>query len=110
MESDAKKAANQATFRAANEDLESLALGIEDDEPGRPYPFLCECNRQSCTQVVLLTIAEYEYARSDSRFGFTALGHEDRAIERVVKQTDRFVVTEKFGAAAEVHDLTDPRT
>jgi hypothetical protein len=110
VDSSAKKAANQATFRAANDELEVLALDIEDDDPGRRYPFLCECNRRNCTQVVLLTIADYEHARSNGRYGFMALGHEDETIETVIKRADGFVVTEKRGTAAEVHELTDPRS
>jgi hypothetical protein len=38
------------------------------------------------------------------------LGHEDPTIERVLERNERFVLTEKFGRAGEVHDHNDDRT
>lgn len=114
---DARKALNENTFREANEQLERNAtvnVGVDSDSP---VPFLCECPRIECTAVVLVTLAEYEDVRSDPRRGLCATGHEDPKIEDVVAQTDRFVVTEKFGRAGDVfaetdgrHDVSDERT
>ena len=59
--------------------------------------------------MVLLTLAEYEKVRSDEKGGLAALGHEDLSIERVVAQNERFVTTEKFGEAGEVHAEANPR-
>ena len=105
-----RKGLNEATFREANERLEAGArelIGADDDSL---VPFLCECPRMDCTQVVLLTLAEYEYVRSDGSRGMAVPGHQDETVERLVSQTDRFVVTEKFGPAGDVVVDSDPRS
>lgn len=96
-------------FRQANEKLERAAhkLGFVDDES--LIPFLCECPRQDCREVMMLTLSEYEDVRASGRRGLAALGHEDRSIERVMVRNDRFLVTEKFGEAGDVHADEDPR-
>ncbi len=104
-----RKALNEGTFRDANERLERGARELVGADDGSVVPFLCECARESCRQVVLLTLAEYESVRALQKGGIAALGHEDGEIERVVARNDRFVVTEKFGRAGEVHAETNPR-
>jgi hypothetical protein len=63
-----------------------------------------------CTEIALLTLKEYEVVRSGGRQGLAVLGHEDPTIERVLERNERFVLTEKFGRAGEVHDHNDDRT
>ena len=104
-----RKALNEGTFRQANEVLDKGAREIVDAQDDSLVPFLCECPDPSCRQVVLLTLGEYEEVRSTRQGGFATLGHEDLSIERVVAQNDRFVTTEKFGRAGEVHEETNPR-
>ena len=78
-------------------------------DDGQLVPFLCECPQMACTQVVLLTLGEYEQVRSGSRQGLAALGHEDPEVENVIDRNDRFVMTEKFGRAGEIHEARDVR-
>jgi hypothetical protein len=105
-----RKALNENMFRSANERLERGATELVGVDGESPIPFLCECPRQECTDVVLVTISEYERVRSNPRRGLAAAGHEDPEIENVVDQTDRFIVTEKFGRAGDVFAETDERT
>src|SRR5438105_1489613 len=60
-----RAAASEARFRQANEQIHEkvLELGVRD---GRA-PYLCECENERCTTVVLLAVAEYEDVRSGSR-------------------------------------------
>jgi hypothetical protein len=58
----------------------------------------------------LLTLKEYEKVRSAGRQGLAVVGHEDPTIERVLERNERFVMTEKFGRAGEVHDHNDDRS
>jgi hypothetical protein len=105
-----RKGANQVTFRSANERLERGARALLDpDEQDSLVPFLCECPREGCTQVVLVGLEEYEAVRAVATRGVEAVGHEDTSVERVVDRNERFVVTEKFGVAADVVSDTDPR-
>ena len=105
-----RKGLNEAKFREANERLEAGAREIVGAEDDSLLPFLCECVRMDCTHVVLLTLAEYEYVRGDGSRGMAVPGHQDETVERVVSETDRFVVTEKFVPAGQVVEDSDPRS
>jgi hypothetical protein len=48
--------------------------------------------------------------RSASTRFFVIPGHEDNEVERVVERTDRYLVVEKIGDAAEEADDLDPRS
>ena len=104
-----RKALNEGTFREANERLERSAVEVIGVADGDLVPFLCECPQMECTEVVLLSLKEYERVRSASTQGFAALGHEDLEIEDVLERNERFVMTDKFGRAGEVHTQTDQR-
>jgi hypothetical protein len=108
--SEHRQAENEAIFRGANERLEQYAAANVNNGLGRVLPFLCECDRTDCTKVVLVTRREYERVRADSRRSVLVRGHENPETERVVEATDRYVVTEKFGVAAEVYGELDPRS
>jgi hypothetical protein len=96
-------------FRAANEKLERGAEEILEGDDDGFVPFLCECPDLHCTKIAMLTLAEYREVRSNGRGGLAVLGHEDPSVERVLARNDRFVRTEKFGRAGEVHEESDPR-
>jgi hypothetical protein len=104
-----RKALNEGKFRDANEMIEQTAVDLIGREDGELIPFLCECPQMECTQVALLTLAEYEQVRSGDRQGLAVVGHEDRSVETVLEQNERFVMTEKFGRAGEIHELMSPR-
>ena len=107
---DERKALNETTFRRANDTIEKRAAALLGEDEPSPVPFLCECPRRDCTQVVLVTFREYEGVRADPRHGLAASGHEDPEIERIVERNDRFLVTEKLGRAGEVVVEQDPRS
>src|SRR5215217_1447702 len=100
-----RKALNEGVFREANEKLQRSARGVLDGgDDGDLVPFLCECPDRGCTKVAMLTLTEYSDVRSSGRGGLAVVGHEDPTIERVLARNDRFVKTEKFGAAGEIHE------
>jgi hypothetical protein len=104
-----RKALNQHTFREANDGLERGARETIGVEPDGLVPFLCECPRETCLQVVLVTLQEYQRVRQDSTLGIESIGHDDEMVENVVDRTERFVVTQKFGEAAQVVEELDAR-
>ena len=61
-----RKALNEGTFRDANEELERGARELVDADDTSLVPFICECPRPDCVQVVLVTLAEYEDVRAGS--------------------------------------------
>ena len=105
-----RKALNENTFRRANEQMEQKAAVLLGEEQLSRVPFVCECPRQSCTDVVLVTLSEYERVRAGPRRGLAVPGHEDLEIERVVERHDGFLVTEKLGRAGEIYGDEDPRS
>jgi hypothetical protein len=62
-------------FRDANESVAAKAreLGFERDQT---LPFLCECSDARCFAHIMLTIEEYEEARSDPELYLTISGHD----------------------------------
>ena len=105
-----RKAYNQGVFRNANERLERGAEELVGADEASIVPFLCECSRLDCTQVVLLTLAAYEEVREGPRRGIAVVGHEDAEVEDVVERHDGYLVTEKFGRAGDLHAEADPRS
>jgi hypothetical protein len=104
---DERGARNEATAREINE-------GIEDAHEGRPSDryirIVCECGRESCDSLVAITVPEYERLRSDPIQFAVVPDHVVADLERVIEETDRFVVVAKReGTPAEVASEEDPR-
>ncbi len=98
-----KIARNNAAFREANNGINDAAgdYGLDD---GRPVPFICECSEPRCTEIILLTLAEYRRVRSNPRWFAHAPGHEEVIPGAVaqVDRNDRYVLVEKIGQAGAV--------
>jgi hypothetical protein len=102
---------NEAIFREVNERTRSLQERFGPEDPNSRYEeFLCECGDQMCVERVKLTPHEYERVRGDSAQFVLRPGHTVPRIERVVTETDRYVVVVKMGDAAEVAAERDPRS
>jgi hypothetical protein len=107
--SEERIARNDAIFRDANEQIERAA---KEHEVADHVPFLCECAEETCTEIVRLSLAEYEQVRSDPTHFVNAPGHHvpfAQAVQ-VIAQRDGYVIVEKLGRAAEVAEKLDPRT
>ena len=64
--------------------------------------YACECFMNICAETVSMAVDEYEQVRSVPTHFVVAPGHVDSRVEIVVWETERFVVVEKIGIAAEV--------
>jgi len=97
-------AKNESMFRAANEriELEAESLGIYSD----PVPFVCECPDPSCTEVVGLTLADYEDVRTFATRFFVVPGHQMLAVQAgaavVVEEREDVCLADKVGIAGDV--------
>lgn len=98
--------ANEAVFREINEAIER---GQWPGDVADQVSFRCECARLGCTQIIELTLAEYERVRAHPRRFVVAVGHEQLEIESVVDRLGDHLVVEKRGQAAEVAEEMDPR-
>lgn len=103
-----RAAQNEAVSREINEGLEQAHA---DEPPDRYLRMYCECGRSACESMIAITASEYERVRSDP-VRFLILGeHLISDIERVVEETDRFVVIAKReGTPARVAREEDPRS
>src|SRR6266516_4461958 len=91
-------AKREAIFRATNEEIARV-----DDEFGgnvAALEIVCECARRGCSELIAVSPADYERARSEPRRFLLVPGHELPEIERVVSRYDGFVVVEKEEPAA----------
>ena len=99
-------AQNEALFRDVNERIAENAdrFGAEKTE------FVCECADPSCTERVVVTLAEYESVRAKPTTFLLAPGHDEPAIENVISERGRFHVVEKVQAIVrETVIRLDPR-
>lgn len=101
-------AQNESTSREINERLEEAH---DQDSPGEYIRMVCECGQDTCDRMIAITTDEYEQIRSDPRQFAVMRDHVMGDVERVVHETDRFVVVVKReGTPAEVATQEDPRS
>jgi hypothetical protein len=99
-----RAARNQSVFREVNERIEEFR-----STASAFVEFVCECALERCAEHVSLTLEEYERIRLDSNRFFVLRGHVLARVERVVEETDRYVVVSKLGGGASVAAELDPR-
>ena len=97
-------AENESLFRSANEriELEAESIGYR----GEKVPFVCECPDLSCTDIVQLTLDDYEDIRTGPTRFFVVPGHEALAVQAraaiVIELRDDVCISEKIGIAGQV--------
>jgi hypothetical protein len=94
-------AKNNSIFREANEHIRAKADEYQADI--ERIPFLCECPREDCTELVPLTIGEYSRVRSNASHFFTLPDHAEaeRPLGTVVDRENGYVIVEKDVSPAE---------
>ena len=102
-----QRAANESTFRRANEQLERKATLLHFDE--RRTPYICECENRSCTNVVMLRHSEYEAVRQSSKHFVISPGH-DSPPDKIIEEHEGFNIIEKTGEEGELVEAQDPRS
>jgi hypothetical protein len=101
-------ARTDSTFRDANEKIATAAAKYELVEK---VPFICECATESCTEIVHLSLAEYEEVRSVPTRFFVAPGHlACEGVVSLLEDREGYIVLEKEGRAGEVATELDPRS
>ena len=109
---DERVAANEAKFRDANEIIREQAGKLSLEGSSR-VPFLCECANAGCTEVLRLTLDDYEAVRAHSHTFAIVPGHEEPDSETVVdgigSRDDGFAVVAKKSAGQSIIEQTDPR-
>ena len=99
-----RAAKNQSLFREVNDRIEELQATATFVE------FACECVDTDCTGAVPMTHEEYERMRRIPTHFVVLHGHVIADVERVVEETDRYVIVEKLGAGGPTAIRFDPRS
>lgn len=91
-----RQARNEGLIRNMNDQIAALDERATRTWAPQELMLQCECGRTGgCDERVLMTLEEYERARSQ-RDRFVVLpGHENDEIERVVERADRYVIVDK---------------
>jgi hypothetical protein len=97
--SEERAARNEAVFRDANERIAERREALAAVE-GRT-PFLCECEDERCTEVVLLTRVEYERVRAEATRFVVVPGHPTHGKEDGFSG-DGWISVRKTGRGAEI--------
>jgi hypothetical protein len=97
-------ARNEDTFRRINEAIRA-GRRTRDGRIG----FVCECGRLGCTDVVELSLDDYEGVRADGTRFIIVLGHQ-LDVEEVVEIHAGHAVVAKRGRAGEAAEDLDPRS
>ena len=107
-EREERVARNEGTSREINEGIEEAHEGAPSD---RYVRMVCECGRETCDRLIAISVPEYERVRGDPRHFAVVPDHVLKDVERVVEETDRFVVVSKLeGTPAAVATEEDPRS
>jgi hypothetical protein len=100
---------NEALFREVNERLRELGEGFS--LVSEEAEFICECGDSSCAERVHMSLADYEDVRSDPKRFIIAKGHEQLEYEKILSETDQYVIVEKLpGGPAGAAIREDPRS
>jgi hypothetical protein len=103
-----ERAANESSFREANESLVERK-SVQPSMTDRRLPYLCECADPNCTSSLMLTMPEYEAVRSRPTLFVVIPGHHSSP-DRVVDEREGFTVIEKTGEEAQLVEEQDPRS
>jgi hypothetical protein len=105
---------NEALFRRTNEEVERLADELSDAvgvSPPDRLTVVCECADIGCAARLHVARSIYERARADSGCFIVKPGHEVADLERVVDETDEYmIVTKASVASTALAKRTDRRT
>jgi hypothetical protein len=68
---------------------------------GERGPYICECEEESCTDILMLSLQEYEDVRASPRRFALLPGHESGG-DIVLAEGEGFVMIEKTGREGEL--------
>jgi hypothetical protein len=98
-EDEAERAANEATLREVQAELELSRQRI---------PIVCECDDTSCHAPILLGDEEYELVRSDGTCFVIVTGHSTDG--EILEESEGYTIVHKTGFGAELSQELGPRS
>lgn len=98
-------AANEARFRDLNE-----RIAHKDAARSNELEIICECGDPDCLERLIVTLGEYEQARSDPTLFLAKPGHLKAEAEHIIASYPDHQLIRKTGDAATVAEERDPRS
>ena len=86
---------NGALFREVNNYIVEMSRDLADAEE---LEVLCECERLGCVETIPLSLEAYRAAREREVTFVVAPGHQSAEADRVVRETETYVLVEKTSA------------
>jgi hypothetical protein len=108
VRAEADSVVHQALRREVNEQIRKLGPGL-DGTTLEAIDVVCECAYSGCTGRLTMSVSEYEAARRFPTRFLVKAGHEVSEFERVVAESDAYVVVEKVGRGGSYAVGVDPR-
>ncbi len=99
---------HQTLRREVNEQIRKLGPGLDGGQADS-IDVVCECGYSACTGRLTLSVSEYEAVRRFPTRFLVKAGHEVSEFERVVAESDSYVVVEKRGRGGSYAVRVDPR-
>ncbi len=96
-EREIRAARNQSLFRIVNENMRELNEAF--DAITETFVIACECADMGCVDTLTLKPEDYKAIRAEPRQFAVLPGHVYPDVERVVRESDSFVVVEKVAEA-----------
>jgi hypothetical protein len=101
--SERRLAENELLFRHHNNKQKNRQQRESSaDESELFVDFYCECSNRRCHERIPISVKEYERDHEDNKQFIALPGHENRAIEEVIKKRGFFNVIQKYMDPAEV--------
>ena len=100
-----RAAANEVAFRKANEDIDHARAELKFT--GERAPYICECEEENCTDILMLSLPEYREVRASPRRFALFPGHESGS-DIVVADGEGFVMIEKAGREGDLVERQGP--
>ena len=103
QEREVRAARNESLFRAVNEKLETVNEAFE--RMTETFTIACECADVTCVEMIDIRPDEYDAVRAEPRHFVVRPGHIYLDVERVVRETNGYVVVEKTASAGETAEI-----
>lgn len=106
-------AANESLFRTHNERRVAIVKEFHESMDGAEaadHRYMCECAVRTCDESILLTVLQYEEARTDVTWFVVKPNHIVTRAERLLRDHGHYWIIAKTGPAGEAADaMADSR-
>lgn len=94
--SEQRMAENEVMFRHANTKNKGRQRRADHATDETIVNFFCECSNRNCHERIPVSIKDYEKVHKSNKHFIVLIGHENPAIEQVVKREGAFNVIQKY--------------